>query len=101
MQTCPNPRSFPIARNGLETPEPEKQKMWRRKRATAKSSIALGLGLSFIVAPLAGCDSSTAVKEIPEQAKKALIQRKVDVTPGTARSSRTGAAPAKGRASGR
>jgi hypothetical protein len=63
--------------------------------------IALGLGLSFIVAPLAGCDSSTAVKEIPEQSKKALIQRKVDVTPGQAKSSRTGGAPTKGRASGR
>jgi hypothetical protein len=90
-----------IARSGLETPELEKQKMWRRKWATAKSLIALGLGLSFIVAPLAGCDSSSAVKEIPEQSKKALIQRKVDVTPGQAKSSRTGGAPTKGRASGR
>ena len=52
-------------------------------RATAEISIVLGSRLSFIIALLAGCDSSTAVKEIPEHPRKRSIQRKVDVTPGT------------------
>ncbi len=56
-------------------------------------AVVLGMGLSISVAPLAGCDSSTAVKEIPEASRKVLIQRKVDVTPGQAKSSPAGSSP--------
>ena len=59
------------------------------------------MALGMVLAPLTGCDSSSAVKEVPEQAQKALIQRKVDVSPGQAKSSRTGGPPTKNRASGR
>ncbi len=81
-----------------KTPQPEKQTMWqRRTRALARFVVSRGIAPCVIIMPLAGCGSSTAVSEIPEQSKKAIIQRKVDATPGKARSSRTGAPPAKGR----
>ena len=75
--------------------------MWQRTRALAGFVFSHGIALIVTVAPFAGCGSSTDVSEIPDQSRKSIIQRKVDVTPGTARSSRTGAGPAKGRASGR
>jgi hypothetical protein len=77
------------------------QTMWQRNRATAGFAVSLAVSLIVVIAPLAGCDSWTAVNEVPEQSKKALIQRKVDVTPGKAKSSRAGGPPTKGRASGR
>ena len=40
-----------------------------------------------MVAFLAGCGGSSDVKELPEASKKALIQRKVDVEPRSAKSS--------------
>ncbi len=83
--------------------EPEKQTMRQKKpsQRTAAFVISLAVASTTTIAPLAGCDRSTTEIEIPEQAKKAIIQRKVDVTPGKARSSRTGGPPAKGRATGR
>jgi hypothetical protein len=85
-----------------KTPQPEKQTMWqRRSRALAKFVALRGIAPCVILMPLAGCGSSTAVSEIPEQSRKAIIQRKVDVTAGKAKSSRTGAPPAKGRPSER
>ena len=69
--------------------------MCQRSRATARTAISLGVASIIMITPLAGCDSSTAVREVPEQSKKALVQRKVDVTPGTAKSSRAGGAAAK------
>ena len=74
--------------------------MGQVKPARAAFLVLLGLLTSLSVAPLAGCDSSTTVKQIPEASRKALIQRKVDVTPGQAKSPRTGSSPTKGRASG-
>jgi hypothetical protein len=59
----------------------------------------MGLGMSMAL--LFGCDRSNTVSEIPEESRKALIQRKVDVKPGQANSSRTGGSLTKGRASGR
>ncbi len=70
------------------------------KPASAIVAVVLGLGLSIIAVPLTGCDSSMAVKNIPEESKKTLIQRKVDVTPGKAKSSRAGSSITKDRASG-
>jgi hypothetical protein len=75
--------------------------MWQRTRALAGFVFSRGIALIVIIAPFAGCGPSSDVNEIPEESKKAIIQRKVDVTPGTARSSRTGTAPAKGRPAGR
>ena len=57
--------------------------MCQRTRALAGFVFSRGIALIVTIAPLAGCDSSTAVSEIPEQSRKAIIQRKVDVTPGT------------------
>jgi hypothetical protein len=56
---------------------------------------ATALGTS--VAALSGCDRSTAVREIPDASRKTLIQRKVDVKPGQAKSPRSGGSPTKGR----
>jgi hypothetical protein len=64
-----------------------------------RAAYVMALGMAVML--IAGCNSSTTVNEVPEQAKKALIQRKVDVSPGQAKSSRTGGAPAKNRGSGR
>ncbi len=76
--------------------------MWRRRRALSRFNFSRGIAsFAVIIIPIAGCGSSTTPSEIPDQSRKAIIQRKVDVTPGTARSSRAGAAPAKGRAPGR
>jgi hypothetical protein len=50
---------------------------------------------------LFGCDGPASVSEIPEASRKALIQRKVDVKPGQAKSSRTGGSLNKGRSGGR
>ena len=75
--------------------------MWQRTLALAGFVCSRGIALIVAIALFAGCGSSTGVSEIPDQSRKAIIQRKVDVTPGTAKSSRTGAAPAKGRATGR
>jgi hypothetical protein len=59
----------------------------------------MSFGMS--IAPLAGCDRSMSVSEIPEASRKAVIQRKVDVRPGQAKPSRTGGSPTKGRSSTR
>jgi hypothetical protein len=40
-----------------------------------------GWGFALLIAALAGCGSSTEVSELPEAAKKTLIQKKVDVQP--------------------
>jgi hypothetical protein len=40
-----------------------------------------GLGLAFLMAAVAGCGPSAEVSELPEAAKKTLIQKKVDVQP--------------------
>jgi predicted aminopeptidase len=71
------------------------------KRSPAAWLHALLLTLCVAVAPLAGCDSSSTVKEIPENAKQALNKRKADVSPGQAKSSRTGGTTTRNRASGR
>ncbi len=76
--------------------------MWQRTtRALARFVVSRGIAPCVILIPLAGCGSSTAVSEIPEQSRKAIIRRKVDATPGKAKSSRTGTPPAKGRPSQR
>jgi hypothetical protein len=62
------------------------------------SALALGLGIS--IALMAGCQRSTSVTEIPEASRKALIQRKVDVKPGRAKSAQNGSSRPKGRANG-
>jgi hypothetical protein len=59
----------------------------------------MGLGMS--IALVFGCDRSNTVSEIPEESRKALIQRKVDVKPGQANSSRTGGSLPKGRSNSR
>jgi hypothetical protein len=64
----------------------------RRRRVILQIS-----GLSLMVAFLPGCGGSSGVQEIPEASRKFLIQRKVDVEPGNARTSRTGQAPAQRR----
>jgi hypothetical protein len=53
------------------------------------------------IVPHFGCDRSSTISEIPEASRKALIQRKVDVKPGQAKSSRTGGTFDNGRSSGR
>jgi hypothetical protein len=84
---------FPNSRMGKQTMEQD-------KTARALFLMLLRLGLSIGVAPVAGCDSSSAVRNIPEESKKGLIQRKVDVTAGKAKSSRTGNSLTNDRASG-
>ena len=75
--------------------------MWQRNAVAAAFLISLAAASLAIVAPLAGCGGSSSEVEVPEQARKAIIQRKVDVTAGKAKSSRAGGQGAKGRASGR
>jgi hypothetical protein len=75
--------------------------MWQRQRTKARAVTSPCLALSFLLLPLFGCDSTSAVREIPEQSKQALVKRKVDVTPGKAGPSRSGAPAAAGRISGR
>jgi hypothetical protein len=94
-------QSISVDRDRLMTSEPRKQTMEQMKTARANPVVSLGLGFCMSVAPLAGCDSSTSVKEIPEASRKALIQRKVDVKPGQSKSSRSNGSVTKGRASGR
>jgi hypothetical protein len=62
---------------------------WAGKRRTRFSSIP-ALCLTFLF--LNGCGSSD-VQEISEASKKALIQRKVDVKAGTAKSTKAGREP--------
>jgi hypothetical protein len=50
--------------------------------------LALALAMSLVYQ--AGCGPSGAVTEVPDAARKALIQRKVDVTPRSTKSSRPG-----------
>ena len=38
-------------------------------------------GIALLMAAVAGCGSSDEPRELPEAAKKALVQKKVDVTP--------------------
>jgi hypothetical protein len=42
-----------------------------------------GWGLAIFIAAVAGCGPSAEVSELPEAAKKTLIQKKVDVQPRT------------------
>ncbi len=42
-----------------------------------------GWGLALLIAAVAGCGPSAEVSELPEAAKKSLIQKKVDVQPRT------------------
>ncbi len=49
-------------------------------------------GLYLAMAFAAGCGGSADVQEIPEASRKTLIQRKVDVEPGKARSPGAGKA---------
>jgi hypothetical protein len=75
--------------------------MCQRTRALARFVFSRDIAPVAVMVSLAGCGSSTGVSVIPEQSSKAIIQRKVDVKPGTAKSSRTGGPPANGRPSGR
>jgi hypothetical protein len=42
-----------------------------------------GWGFALLIAAVAGCGPSAEVSELPEAAKKTLIQKKVDVQPRT------------------
>ena len=75
--------------------------MRQRKPARARLLSVFATGFGISITPFAGCDRSTSVSEIPEASRKALIQRKVDVKPGQAKSSRTGGTATKGRSSPR
>ena len=69
-----------------------------RKRARTRRTIRFVMALGMSLAAFFGCDRSTTVSEIPEASRKALVQRKVDVKPGRAKSPRTGGPLTKGRA---
>jgi hypothetical protein len=45
--------------------------------------IRRGWGFALLIAAVAGCGSSSEVSDLPEAAKKTLIQKKVDVQPRT------------------
>jgi hypothetical protein len=45
--------------------------------------IRCGWGFTLLIAAVAGCGPSAEVSELPEAAKKTLIQKKVDVQPRT------------------
>jgi hypothetical protein len=51
--------------------------VWRLRHACTRR----GWGIGLLFAALAGCGSSTEVSELPEAAKKSLIQKKLDVPP--------------------
>jgi hypothetical protein len=42
-----------------------------------------GRGFALLIAAVAGCGPSAEVNELPDAAKKTLIQKKVDVQPRT------------------
>jgi hypothetical protein len=65
--------------------------------ASQRSGRALCLGASLHLAALAGCGQSSDVRELPVDAKKVLIQRKVDFEKQPATSSPTGKGLPKGR----
>jgi hypothetical protein len=54
-------------------------------------------GLYLTVLVLAGCGGASDVHQIPEASKKALIQRKIDVKAGVARSTSTSRKPSRQR----
>jgi hypothetical protein len=53
--------------------------------------------LSLIIAGLAGCGGSSRVMELPERARRSLIQRKVDVEPLSNKPARSGRTSVKSR----
>jgi hypothetical protein len=62
-----------------------------------RSGRVLWVSASLHLAALAGCGQSSDVRELPEDAKKVLIQRKVDFEKKPATSSPTGKGLPKGR----
>jgi hypothetical protein len=64
----------------------------RGNRALAKSSLTLAAALV-----LAGCGGSSEVMEIPEAARKSLVQKKVDVQPRAGKPAKSGPGSPNGR----
>ena len=63
-----------------------------RRNGWVRSIAGPTSGLYLAMAFAAGCGGSADVQEIPEASRKALIQRKVDVESGKARSAGPGKA---------
>jgi hypothetical protein len=60
--------------------------------------VVVPLWAVLLAADLAGCGRSPEVMVVPEAARKAVFQRKVDVQHRSATTPRSGRVPSKGRA---
>jgi hypothetical protein len=69
----------------------------RSRKRRIGASMTSCLTLITVAAALAGCGGSSDVMEIPEAARKSVLQKKVDVRPRAAKSSKSGPGSPSGR----